>query len=222
MIKCPSSNIDVYRILGIDPGTNYMGYGVLEVEDGILSVALVGVLDIHLYKDPYEKLKKIHQRVEELVRDYEPREVAIESPFFGKNVQSMLKLGRAQGVAIAAAISFGCPVAEYAPLRVKQAIAGFGMASKEQIREIVVRTLHLNDVPKRLDATDSLAIALCHYYETTSVISKALGNEKVKGLGGERKALHGSKSWEQFLKENPDREIKNNRKTETRLISVKV
>lgn len=207
MIKCPSSNIDVYRILGIDPGTNFMGYCMLEVEDGVLSIALKGVLDLHKLKDPYEKLKKIYQRVDELVKDYEPREVAIESPFFGKNVQSMLKLGRAQGVAIAAAIANGCPVSEYAPLRVKQSIAGFGMASKEQIRDIVLRTLGITEKPKRLDETDSIAIALCHYYETTSVINRALGEDRVKGLGGEKKALKGSKSWEQFLKENPDRQV---------------
>ena len=130
-----------YRILGLDPGTNYMGYGVLEVNDKSLVPIVLGDIDLHKIADPYDKLRYIFERVRALITEYSPREVALESPFFGKNVQSMLKLGRAQGVAMAAALSCNKPVAEYAPTRIKQAITGSGSASKEQVAAIVMRTL---------------------------------------------------------------------------------
>jgi crossover junction endodeoxyribonuclease RuvC len=144
--------------------------------------------------------------VRALVAEYSPKEVALESPFFGQNVQSMLKLGRAQGVAMAAALSCNKPVAEYAPTRIKQAITGTGAASKQQVAAIVTRTLKIEDAPRRLDATDGMAVALCHYYATSSPLNAALGESRIKGLGGEKTARkRGSKSWEQFVNENPKR-----------------
>ena len=197
---------EVYRILGIDPGTNYTGYGVLEVEGRTLRSVVMGEIDLHKITDPYAKLRYIFDRVRWLVEEYEPREVALESPFFGCNVQSMLKLGRAQGVAMAAALSRNKEVFEYAPSRIKQSVVGLGSASKEQIAGVVMKTLHIETPPKKLDATDGMAVALCHYYSVSSPINRALGGAKVKGLGGDKVARkRGSKSWEQFLRENPER-----------------
>ena len=196
----------IYRILGLDPGTNYMGYGILEVEGRNLKAIELGDIDLHKITDPYDKLRYIFERVRALVAEYSPKEVALESPFFGQNVQSMLKLGRAQGVAMAAALSCNKPVAEYAPTRIKQAITGTGAASKQQVAAIVTRTLKIEDAPRRLDATDGMAVALCHYYATSSPLNAALGESRIKGLGGEKTARkRGSKSWEQFVNENPKR-----------------
>ena len=195
-----------YRILGIDPGTNYMGYGVLEVEGRTLRPIVLGDIDLHKIADPYDKLRYIFERVKELIANYSPAQVALESPFFGQNVQSMLKLGRAQGVAMAAALSCNKPVAEYAPTRIKQAITGTGAASKEQVAAIVMRTLGIEEAPRKLDATDGMAVALSHYYSTTNPINQALGDSRVKGLGGEKTARkRGSQSWEQFVSANPKR-----------------
>lgn len=199
----------IYRILGIDPGTNYMGYGLLEIEGRTLRPVVLGDIDLHKIDNPYAKLRYIFDSVCRLISEYEPSEVALESPFFGQNVQSMLKLGRAQGVAMAAALSRNREVFEYAPTRIKQAITGTGAASKEQVAGIVTRTLGITDSPRRLDATDGMAVALCHYYTTSSPLYNALGEARVKGLGGDKRARkRGSKSWEQFLHENPEREIK--------------
>lgn len=196
----------IYRILGLDPGTNYMGYGVLEVDGKSLTPVVLGDIDLHKISDPYDKLRYIFERVKALVCEYSPSEVALESPFFGQNVQSMLKLGRAQGVAMAAALSCNKSVSEYAPTRIKQAITGTGAASKEQVASIVIRTLKIENPPKRLDATDGMAVALCHYFATSSPINQALGTDKVKGLGGDKTARHrGTKSWSQFVSENPNR-----------------
>lgn len=196
----------IYRILGLDPGTNYMGYGILEVDGRTLTPIVLGDIDLHKISDPYDKLRYIFERVRGLVAEYSPKEVALESPFFGQNVQSMLKLGRAQGVAMAAALSCNKPVAEYAPTRIKQAITGSGAASKQQVAAIVMRTLKIEDAPRRLDATDGMAVALCHYYATSSPLNAALGETRIKGLGGEKTARkRGSKSWEQFVSENPKR-----------------
>ena len=199
-----------YRIMGIDPGTNYMGYGVLEVEGRTVRSVVLGDIDLHKLTDPYAKLRYIFERVGTLIDEYGPREVALESPFFGENVQSMLKLGRAQGVAMAAALSRSLTVFEYAPMRIKQSITGSGSATKEQVAGIVCRLLTLDRPPRRLDATDGMAVALCHYFATASPLNAALGEERVKGLGGGKKAASkgGSQSWEQFLKQHPDREIK--------------
>ena len=199
----------VYRILGIDPGTNYMGYGVLEIEGRTLRAVVLGDVDLHKIAAPYAKLRYIFDCVCRLITDYEPSEVALESPFFGENVQSMLKLGRAQGVAMAAALSRNKSVSEYAPTRIKQAITGTGAASKEQVASIVMRTLKIENPPRRLDATDGMAVALCHYFTSTSPIDRALGTERVKGLGGDKRARkRGTQTWESFLKEHPDREVK--------------
>ncbi len=197
-----------YRIMGIDPGTNFMGYGIIEVEGRTLRSVVMGDIDLHTMSDPYRKLRYIFERVAKLIDDYSPDEVALESPFFGTNVQSMLKLGRAQGVAMAAALTRDREVFEYAPSRVKQAIAGNGSASKEQVAAIVKRMLKLEYTPRRLDATDGMAVAMCHYFTSRTPIGQAMGTARVKGLGGGKKAAKGSSSWEAFLKKNPEREIK--------------
>ena len=197
-----------YRIMGIDPGTNFMGYGIIEVEGREVRSVVMGDIDLHTMSDPYRKLRYIFDRVGKLIDDYQPREVALESPFFGANVQSMLKLGRAQGVAMAAALSRDKEVFEYAPTRIKQAITGSGSASKEQVAAIIKRMLKLEYVPRRMDATDGMAVAMCHYYTARTPISQAMGTARVKGLGGGKKAAKGSSSWEAFIKQNPEREIK--------------
>ena len=199
---------ETYRIMGIDPGTNFMGYGIIEVEGREVRSVVMGDIDLHTMSDPYRKLRYIFDRVGKLIDDYQPREVALESPFFGANVQSMLKLGRAQGVAMAAALSRDKEVFEYAPTRIKQAITGSGSASKEQVAAIIKRMLKLEYVPRRLDATDGMAVAMCHYYTARTPISQAMGTARVKGLGGGKKAAKGSSSWEAFIKQSPEREIK--------------
>lgn len=201
---------DKYRIMGIDPGTNYMGYGVLEVDGRDIRSVVLGDIDLHKMDDPYDKLRYIFERIGALVDEYAPREVALESPFFGENVQSMLKLGRAQGVAMAAALSRGLPVHEYAPSRIKQSIAGSGSAAKEQVAAVLGRMLHIERPPRRLDATDGMAVAVCHYFTTASPLAGTMGGARVKGLGGGSKAASkkGSSTWEKFLHEHPDREIK--------------
>lgn len=197
-----------YRIMGIDPGTNYMGYGIIEVEGRVVRSVVMGDIDLHKMTDPYAKLRYIFERVGALIEEYKPKEVALESPFFGTNVQSMLKLGRAQGVAMAAALWRGKEVFEYAPSRIKQAIAGSGAASKEQVAGIIKRMLKIEYMPRRLDATDGMAVAMCHYYTARTPISNAMGSARVKGLGGGKKATKGSSSWEAFIRQNPEREIK--------------
>lgn len=196
--------------MGIDPGTNYMGYGVLEVEGRTVRSVVLGDIDLHKLADPYAKLRYIFERVGALIDEYAPREVALESPFFGENVQSMLKLGRAQGVAMAAALSRGLSVSEYAPRRIKESITGRGSAAKEQVAAIVCRMLSVEMPSKRLDATDGMAVALCHHFTMTNVLNAAMGENRVKGLGGGKKAASkgGSQSWENFVKANPDREVK--------------
>ena len=206
-----------YRIMGIDPGTNYMGYGVLEVNGRQLAAVVLGAIDLHRYTDPYVKLRYIFDRVGALIDEYRPREVALESPFFGENVQSMLKLGRAQGVAMAAALSRDLAVFEYAPTRIKQSITGQGAATKEQVAALIERVLKV-ERPKRLDATDGMAVALCHYFTSCNPLNPIWGEERVKGLGGGRKAASakGTSSWEKFLRENPQREIRPSRPDEAK------
>lgn len=154
-------------ILGIDPGTNVMGYGVLRVSGNKAQLIVMGVIDMRRQKDIYLRLGKIFDRVTGIIDEYLPDEMAIEAPFFGKNVQSMLKLGRAQGVAIAAAIHHGVPIHEYAPLKIKMAITGNGQASKEQVAAMLQRLLNLRDdqLPHFFDATDALAAAYCHFLQ---------------------------------------------------------
>lgn len=186
--------------MGIDPGTNRMGYGVLEVlGKNRLRAQVIGDIDMTKMKDPYDKLRYIFDRVLALVDEYRPDEVALESPFFGENVQSMLKLGRAQGVAMAAALCRGHKVFEYAPRRVKQSITGNGGAAKEQVAAMLKSMLGVEYNPKRLDATDGLAVALCHYFETSSPIP----HQSVAQKRGKTK----SSSWEAFVSGNPDRVV---------------
>ena len=154
-------------ILGIDPGTNVMGYGLLHVRGNKAELVVMGVVDMRRESDPYVRLGRIYERVASIIDAYHPDELAIEAPFFGKNVQSMLKLGRAQGVAIAAAIRQGVPIHEYAPLKIKMAITGNGSASKEQVAAMLQRLLSLRDdqKPHFMDATDALAAAYCHFLQ---------------------------------------------------------
>ncbi|MBQ3909043.1 MAG: crossover junction endodeoxyribonuclease RuvC [Bacteroidaceae bacterium] len=154
-------------ILGIDPGTTLMGYGVLRVADRKAEMLALGVIDLRKYADHYLKLGRIFERVSGIIDSYLPDELAIEAPFFGKNVQSMLKLGRAQGVAMAAAIHRQVPITEYAPMKIKMAITGNGSASKEQVAYMLQQMLHLKpeEMGRYLDATDALGAAYCHYLQ---------------------------------------------------------
>jgi len=177
-------------ILGIDPGTNLLGFGIIHAdESGKASFIDMGVLDLRRIASPYDKLECIYQKVSALCDLHHPQELAIESPFYGKNAQVVLKLGRAQGAAMIAAAARGIAIHEYAPREAKMAICGNGAASKEQVALMVEKTLGINIESRYLDATDALAIAMCHYYSLTSPL---------KGKGG-------SSSWEKFIAENPDR-----------------
>ena len=173
-------------ILGVDPGTTVMGYGIIHIKDSKLKLIQYGVIHLDKYTDHAMKLGKIFERVIQLIDEYHPDEMAIEAPFFGKNVQSMLKLGRAQGIAIAAAISRQVPIVEYAPKKIKQSVTGNGNASKEQVAAMLGRLLNFKDIPKLFDATDALGVAVCHYFQNGKTESK-------------------SKSWSAFLKDNPER-----------------
>ena len=154
-------------ILGIDPGTNVMGYGLIKATGNKAEMIAMGVIDLRKLSDPYIRLGRIFERVTGVIDEYLPDEMAIEAPFFGKNIQSMLKLGRAQGVAIAAAIHHSVPIHEYAPMKIKMAITGNGSASKEQVAGMLQRMLHLDEkeMPKFMDATDALAAAYCHFMQ---------------------------------------------------------
>ena len=198
---------DIVRIMGIDPGTNYMGYGVIEIRGGKPEALVMGEVDLHKIKDAHQKLRYIFERIQSLTQEYQPTEVAFESPFFGENVQSMLKLGRAQGVAIAAGLSAtqSTSIAEYAPSRVKQAITGRGQASKEQVAVMINSILGTDYKPRKLDATDGMAVALCHWFTTSNALTRATAGERRKGLGGDSKSRRGSLSWEAFAKSNPER-----------------
>lgn len=177
-------------IIGIDPGTNFMGYGILGIKKKQPQVIALGVIHLHKIEGHYLKLRRIYERVLGLVEQYLPDEMAIEAPFFGKNVQSMLKLGRAQGVAMAAALARDVPITEYEPRKIKMAITGNGAAAKEQVKEMLKRILNISDsqLPQELDATDALAAALCHHYESSRPIPSS-----------------GAKSWKDFIAKNPSR-----------------
>lgn len=197
-------------ILGIDPGTNYTGYGVVRIVEGNPKCVVLGYIELVRYKDPYKKLRIIFDRISSIIEEFKPDEVAFESPFFGENVQSMLKLGRAQGVAMAATLKYDLPVFEYAPRKIKQTITGSGAASKEQVASMLKSMLQVEYTLKKLDATDGLAVALCHHFESSSLMNQLAGDEKKKALGGGIVAASkkGSLSWENFLKQNPGREVK--------------
>ena len=190
----PSKNMSKLKdkvILGIDPGTNVLGYGVIHIQGKNVKMEAMGVIDLRKCADAYLKLGRIYQRVQGIIDAYLPDELAIEAPFFGKNVQSMLKLGRAQGVAIAAAISRDVPIHEYAPLKIKQAITGNGAASKEQVAEMLKRMLSIKEesMLPYMDATDALAAAYCHYLQ----------------MGRPQTASGGAKTWKEFAQMNASR-----------------
>ncbi len=175
-------------ILGIDPGTTVMGFGIIKVVNKQMHFVQMNELLLKKYDDPYIKLKLIFERTLELIDTYHPDEIAIEAPFYGKNVQSMLKLGRAQGVAMAAGLSRQVPITEYMPKKIKMSITGNGNASKEQVAKMLQSVLKLKTLPKNLDSTDGLAAAVCHFYNDGKV-------ELGKSYTG----------WEAFIKQNPDK-----------------
>lgn len=175
-------------ILGIDPGTSITGYGVIKTVGNTPELISIGSIDLSKYDDHYLKLKHIFERTAGIIDEFHPDELAIESPFYGKNVQSMLKLGRAQGAAIAAALSRSMPIFEYAPRKIKMSITGQGAASKEQVAAMLMNILKFKLTDIKLDATDGLAAALCHFYQTNNPV-----HEK------------GFNSWKDFMNKNPRR-----------------
>lgn len=175
-------------ILGIDPGTTIMGFGLIKVKGKNMEFLQLNELQLKKYSDHYVKLKLIFERTLELIDNFNPDEIAIEAPFFGKNVQSMLKLGRAQGVAMAAGLSREIPITEYSPKKIKMAITGNGNASKEQVAKMLQSLLKINELPKNLDSTDGLAAAVCHYYNSGKV---TLGKTYT--------------GWSAFVKQNENR-----------------
>jgi len=195
-------------ILGIDPGTNLMGYGVLRItgnkivggrmQQSKAEMVTMGVIDLRKFADGYLKLGHIFERVSGIINSYLPDELAIEAPFFGKNVQSMLKLGRAQGVAIAAAITHSVPIHEYAPMKIKMALTGNGTASKEQVAGMLQRLLKIkdDDMSQFMDATDALAAAYCHYLQ----------------MGRPESDAPHYKGWKDFVNKNQDKVCNNKEK----------
>ena len=175
-------------ILGIDPGTNIMGYGLISIHKKKISLLAMGAIQLSKYDSHSLRLKKIFERTVQLLKDYKVDEMAVEAPFYGKNAQSMLKLGRAQGVAMAASLLREVPVVEYMPKKIKKSITGSGSASKEQVAAMLKSIVPFKETPKFLDATDGLAVAVCHYFQSDSPSS-------TKGYG----------SWDSFLRKNPDR-----------------
>lgn len=173
-------------ILGIDPGTTIMGFGLIKVENNQMHFLQLNELQLSKYSDHYVKLKLIFERTIELIETFHPDEIAIEAPFFGKNVQSMLKLGRAQGVAMAAGLSRDIPITEYSPKKIKMAITGNGNASKEQVARMLQSLFRFKELPKNLDSTDGLAAAVCHFFNA--------------GKGGDQKKYTG---WKAFVSQNP-------------------
>ncbi len=175
-------------IMGIDPGTQVMGYGIVKVTGKSLAIVNYGVIYLKKYTNHALKLKKISERTTELIKEYQPDEMALEAPFYSNNIQVALKLGRAQGVAMAAALIREIPITEYAPRKIKQSVTGSGEASKEQVAAMLKKILHFEDDTALLDATDALGVAVCHYFQ-----SKTPQNQSGKG------------GWASFIKNNPDR-----------------
>ena len=180
---------ETYRLLGIDPGTNVLGYAVIEVQGNSIRLLDIGVVQLHRMTEHQLKLKHIFERLQTIIKIYEPREMAIEAPFYGKNVQSMLKLGRAQGVAMAAGIMMNVNITEYSPRKIKQSVTGNGNAAKEQVAAMLTQTLKVDLRNYDLDATDALATAVCHFYQSQSPLA---GSKRYK-------------DWSGFLKDNPDK-----------------
>jgi len=187
-----ANSTDSYRLLGIDPGTNVLGYAIIEIQGKQMQLLDLGVVNMKRYSEQQTKLRIIFEELQALIEQYRPKEMAIEAPFYGKNVQSMLKLGRAQGVAMAAGITQHVQVTEYSPRKIKQAITGNGNATKEQVAAMLEHLLHtkVDDYP--LDATDALASVVCHFYQSTN------------RLGGQKRY----NDWSSFLKDNPHRRAK--------------
>lgn len=177
-------------VLGIDPGTNILGYGIIHIKNNKMHLVVMGVVRLEKLENQALKLQKIFERITALIEEYKPDEFAIEAPFFGKNVQSMLKLGRAQGVAIAGALSKNIPIVEYSPKKIKQSITGSGNASKEQVAAMLKSLLNFKETPEFLDATDGLAAAVCHYFQ--------------RGVTTSKKSYTG---WKAFLAENPQKKV---------------
>jgi crossover junction endodeoxyribonuclease RuvC len=186
--KEPKKEAKEKIILGIDPGTTVMGYGLLLIEGKKYKILQYGVIHLKKYKTHELKLKKIFERVTSIIDEFLPDTVALEAPFYGVNVQSMLKLGRAQGVAMAAALARDIPITEYSPKKVKQSVTGNGNASKEQVAAMLQTLLNIEELPKLLDATDALAVALCHHFHE--------GRMQTRGR---------NEGWKSFIEENPDR-----------------
>lgn len=178
-------------VLGIDPGTSIMGYGIIHIKGNEMELVVMGVLRLEKISEHTLKLQKIFEKVTSLIDEYKPDELSIEAPFFGKNVQSMLKLGRAQGVAIAASLSRNIPIQEYSPKKIKQSITGNGNASKEQVSAMLKTLLNFKESPEFLDATDGLAAAVCHHFQRKPT--------------GQKKNYSG---WKSFLSENPEKKVK--------------
>jgi len=176
-------------ILGIDPGTTIMGYGLISIQGNRMKLISLGVLHLSKLNDHGLKLKTIFEKTLALIEQYKPDDLALEAPFFGKNVQSMLKLGRAQGVAMAAGLFRQVPIFEYSPKKVKQSITGNGNASKEQVASMLQTLLGFKETPQYLDATDGLAVAVCHYFQNSNL--------------GTGKKVHSG--WKAFITENPDK-----------------
>jgi crossover junction endodeoxyribonuclease RuvC len=175
-------------ILGVDPGTNITGYGIIKASGLKPEMIAIGVIDLSKYDDHYRKLKHIFDRITNIIDEYHPDEMAIEAPFYGKNAQSMLKLGRAQGAAISAALSRSLPIFEYAPRKIKMSITGQGAASKEQVAAMLMNMFKFKDDGMVLDATDGLAAALCHFFQSNKPSGQKTYN-----------------SWKDFMNKNPRR-----------------
>ena len=175
-------------ILGIDPGTTIMGFGLIEIRSKKMNLLELNELKLTKISDHYLRLKLIFERTIDLIDKYSPDEIAIEAPFFGKNVQSMLKLGRAQGVAMSAGLSRQIPVTEYSPKKIKMAITGNGNASKEQVAKMLQNLLSIKNLPKNLDSTDGLAAAVCHFYNSGNI-----------------KSYNKYNSWSSYIKNNPEK-----------------
>jgi crossover junction endodeoxyribonuclease RuvC len=183
---------DKYRIIGVDPGTNFLGYAILEVNNKALTLVSMSTLALSHLDDQNEKLKRIFEKMDWAIRNFEPDQMAIEQPFYGKNIQSMLKLGRAQGVAMSAAIHNNIPIVEYLPKVVKKSVVGNGNAAKEQVAAMLGHILGRPIEPSYYDASDALALAVCHFYQTSNMLSKGKKSD----------------TWKAFMQDNPNRVIK--------------
>jgi len=184
-------------ILGIDPGTNIMGYGAIHLTGKEIKLLGAGIISMQKLKDQSLKMKRIFEGTAELIEQFKPDELAIEAPFFGKNVQSMLKLGRAQGIAIAAALVRQIPIFEYSPKKIKQSVTGNGNASKEQVAAMIQKILLIKNMPHYLDTTDALGAAMCHYFQQNTQAIRSNNGSSGKKFSG----------WENFLAENPERKV---------------